>query len=484
LEKNQDLKAMLLSETPWVNEAQNETARKQRLSTLFDLNNLSYSLHQAVSKLQQRQLPDGGFSWYPDMKSNEYITRYIVAGTGKLNVLNINNQDLNFVAERAIQYLDKKWMEQYERITEKGKYVASSYDVDYLYTRSFFMEQKFEDKQNQAVETVVKELIQKQTAFDFNTRAMLALTLQRKGATADAKTIAKSVDNYSIGNSVTGRYWRTQQGEGSASDITLSALMVEVYNEILNNKKASHDVLTWLLRNKRTNDWKTPVATADAVYALVSSSPTSLEPAQITLNIGNETITPEKQETGTGYFQVVYNKNDIKPEMKTITAVSTEDKQIWGGAYLQYRSAIDKVKGDKNAPLSVSRELFKRNGAQWEHLADNTPLKTGDKITVRLTVKANRDFDFVHIRDMRAATFEPVEQTSGYVWNAPFGYYRSVRDAVVNLFIDHLPRGTWTIEYELFVTQSGTFSNGYATIQCFYAPEFSGVSDGAGVRVE
>ena len=484
LEKNQDLKAMLLAETPWVMEAQNETARKQRLSTLFDLNNLTYSLRQAASKLQQRQLPDGGFSWYPDMKSSVYITRYIVTGIGKLNALKINNSELNYIAERAIQYLDKEWMTQYEKITEKGKYGASSYDIAYLYCRSFFMDKKFEDKQNQVLETVIKECIQKQKDFDFDTRAMLALTLQRRGKTADAQTIAKSLDNYSIGNASTGKYWRTQQGGGNASDIALSALMVEVYNEILNDKTASNDVLTWLLRNKRTNDWQTPVATADAVYALVSASPTSLEPAQVTLKVGAETITPETQEAGTGYFQVVYNKNDIKPEMKTITAVSSQDKQVWGGAYLQYRSPIDKVKGDKNAPLSVDRELFKRNGDQWERITDNAPLKVGDKVTVRLTVKANRDFDFVHVRDMRAATFEPVEQTSGYARNHQIGYYRSVRDAVVNLFIDHLPRGTWTLEYELFVTQSGNFSNGYASIQCFYAPEFSGVSDGGTVRVE
>jgi len=483
LEKNQDLKAMLLAETPWVMEAQSETARKQRLSTLFDVNNLTYSLHQAVSKLEQRQMSDGGFSWYPDMKSSVYITNYIVTGIGKLNALKITNNNLNHIADRSIQFLDMEWMRQYEEITAKGKYSASAYDITYLYARSFFMDIKWEGKQNQAIETVIKECVQKQKDFDFNTRAMLALTLQRRGKTADAQTIAKSLDNYSIGNASTGKYWRTQQGSGSASDIALSALMVEVYNEILNNKTASNDVLTWLLRNKRTNDWKTPIATADAVYALVSSSPTSLEPAQVSLKIGSETITPEKQEAGTGYFQVAYNKSDIKPDMKTITVVSSQDKQVWGGAYLQYRSPIDKVKGDKNAPLSVDRELFKRNGTQWERITDKTPLKTGDKVTVRLTVKANRDFDFVHIRDMRAATFEPVEQTSGYTWNHLFGYYRSVRDAVVNLFIDHLPRGTWTLEYELFVTQTGSFSNGYASIQCFYAPEFSGVSDGGKVKV-
>ncbi|MCL2512022.1 MAG: hypothetical protein FWF09_08230, partial [Bacteroidales bacterium] len=484
LEKNQELKALLLAETPWVMEAQNETARKQRLATLFEVNNLTYSLRQAVSKLQQRQQPDGGFSWYPEMRSSVYITRYIVTGIGKLNALKINNSDLNFIADRAIQYLDSEWMRQYEEITRKHKYVASSYDISYLYCRSFFMNKKFEEKQSQALETVLKECVQKQKDFDFNTRAMLALTLQRSGKTADAQTIAKSLDNYSIGNAATGKYWRTQQGSGSASDIALSTLMVEVYNEVLNNKDAANDVLTWLLRNKRTNDWTTPVATADAVYALVSSSPTSLEPAQVSLKIGSETITPEKQEAGTGYFQVVYNKGDIKPDMRTITVTSAQDKQVWGGAYLQYRSAIDKVKGDKNAPLAVTRDLFKRNGTQWEPITDNTPLKVGDKVTVRLTIKANRDFDFVHIRDMRAASFEPVEQTSGYVWNHQLGYYRSVRDAVVNLFLDHLPRGTWTLEYELFVTQVGTFSNGYASIQCFYAPEFSGVSDGGKVKVE
>ncbi len=483
LEKNQELKTVLLSETPWVMDAQNEQARKQRLATLFDVNNLQYSQSQAISKLQQQQLSNGGFSWFPNMPASEFITRYIVTGIGKLKALGLSSDELQAIAQKAVRYLDQEWQRNYEESTKKGgKYISSSYDIFYLYARSFFKDIKLDGKQSKTLEAVLSECIKKQTEFDFNTRAMLVLASHRNNYSADAQKIAKSIDNYSIGNASTGKYWRTQQGNATVSDIALSSLMVEVYNEVLKNKTASNDVLTWLLRNKRTNDWKSPMATADAVYALISSSETILNIVQVSMKIGHTNISPEGQEAGTGYYKVVYNKNEIEPDMKTITVVTPQDRQIWGGAYLQYQTSLDKVKGDKDAPLSVEREIFVKNGEQWTKLQEGAKLQVGDKITVRLTIKANRDFEYVHVRDLRAAAFEPVEQTSGYAWKT-LGYYRSVRDAFVDLFFNRIPRGTWTVDYELFVTQNGAFSNGYSSVQCLYAPEFSGTGNGMRVGV-
>lgn len=486
LEKNQELKAMLLSETPWVADAQNETARKQRLATLFDLNKLSYSQQQAIAKLRQQQLSNGAFPWFPDMEASLYITRYIVTGIGKLNALGLQNNDLNIVVTQAVKYLDEQWWNDYEKATKNdATYNASSGDIHYLYARSFFTDKKLEDKIVRLVPEILNGLVKEQAKFDFNTRAMLAMVLQRNNKKADAQTIAKSLDNYSIGNSATGKYWRTQQGNLTASGIALSTLMVEVYNIVLQDKNAANEVITWLLRNKRTNDWLTPVATADAVYALVSSSPTMLEATPVSMKIGQKTIfsDTQQQEAGTGYFKVVYDKGSITPDMKTISVTTTRDKQVWGGAYLQYSTSLDKIKGDKTAPLSVERELYKQVDGAWVKIAENEQLQVGDKLSVRLVLRADRDFEYVHLRDMRAASFEPVVQTSGYTWNQ-LGHYRSVKDASVDLFFDRLPRGTWSIDYELFVTQQGTFSNGYTSIQCMYAPEFSGNSNGMKVTVK
>jgi uncharacterized protein YfaS (alpha-2-macroglobulin family) len=487
LEKNQELKNLLLTETPWVMEAQNETARKQRLATLFEINKLGYMQQQAIAKLRQMMLDNGAFPWFPDMKESEYITRYIVTGIGKLKLLGLHNRDLDFVVNQSVNYLDEKWLENYNKVIRSGKtYAPSGNDIAYLYARSFFIEKQYNENLKNAVYPIFDDLAKLQSSFEFNSRAMLALVFYRNGREQDAQTVAKSLDNSSLGNDNIGKYWRSQQGDLKASGIELSALMVEIYNEVLQNKTASSQVITWLLRNKRTNDWLTPVATADAVYALISSSEKVLEPASISIKVGDDiAISSDQygQEAGTGHFKIVYDKEAITSDMKNISVTSADDKQIWGGAYLQYITPLDRIAGDNNAPLTVNREIYKQEGNHWTPVTSKMFLEVGDKISVRFIIKADRDFEYVHLHDMRAAAFEPVNQISGYVWDQ-LGYYKSVRDASINLFFDRIPRGTWSIDYELFVTQKGTFSNGFSTIQCLYAPEFSNNGDGIKISVE
>ncbi len=90
----------------------------------------------------------------------------------------------------------------------------------------------------------------------------------------------------------------------------------------------------------------------------------------------------------------------------------------------------------------------------------------------------------LHMKDLRASAFEPVNVISGYNYQGGLGYYESTLDASTNFYFDYLRKGTYIFEYPLIVSQKGDFSNGITTIQCLYAPEFTSHSEGVRVVVE
>ncbi|MDD3788924.1 MAG: hypothetical protein PHO94_09565 [Petrimonas sp.] len=157
----------------------------------------------------------------------------------------------------------------------------------------------------------------------------------------------------------------------------------------------------------------------------------------------------------------------------------------WGALYWQYYEDLDKIT-KTDASLDVEKLLFVEktdaSGKKLIPITENNPLKVGDKVIVRLTVRTDRDMEFVHLKDMRAAAFEPVEQLSGVKWQGGTIYYQTSKDASTNFYFDTLPRGTYVFEYGVFVTRTGDYSNGITTIQCMYAPDFK--SHTAGIRVE
>ncbi|MDD4847984.1 MAG: MG2 domain-containing protein [Bacteroidales bacterium] len=484
LEQNQSLKNILLNETPWVNEAKDETARQQRLATMFDDNQLNYNKKTNLEKLQQRQTGNGAFIWFPEMGESWWITEYIVNGIGKLQSMQLDMPELVVMAEKAVQYLDAKMKETKTKYPESVKF-----HLNYLFARSYFMNVEMDDKTKDIFNEIKSYSIKNHTKLSFNERAKLALALQRIGATAEAKKIAVSLDNYGLGNQKTGKYWRTQQGNVMMSNITLSALMADIYKNILQDENSLKEVQKYLIRNKRTNEWMNATATADAVYALLLGDHRWQQDNSVTFRLGDVTISSkdEKTQAGSGYFKRSFSAAEIQPAMKNIEVETANDNLLMGGIYLQYQIPVDKIAKSTAEDLTVNKQLYVaqiENGKTvYKPINETTKLNVGEKVVVRLTMTSNRDMEYVHLNDMRSGSFEPVETISHYVWNSDLGYYFDIKDASVNLFFERVPRGTYVIEYELWATQSGTFSNGFSTIQCMYAPEFSGNSDGERLNI-
>ena len=172
--------------------------------------------------------------------------------------------------------------------------------------------------------------------------------------------------------------------------------------------------------------------------------------------------------------------------MGRITVTKPTDGVAWGAVYWQYFEQLDKITAAET-PLKLKKQLFLEQntdrGPVIKPIDGQTELKTGDLVKVRIELRVDRDMEYVHLKDMRAAGFEPVSTLSQSKYQDGLWYYESPRDLATNFFMGYLPKGTYVFEYPLRVSQKGDFSNGITTIQCMYAPEFSSHSEGVRVKM-
>ncbi|MCW3077090.1 MAG: hypothetical protein JWO32_1699 [Bacteroidetes bacterium] len=502
LEKNQELKSLILEETPWVLESKNETENKKRLGLLFDLNRMANEQGRAFRKLQKSQTSNGGFWWFEGGPDDWYITQHIACGFGhldKLGVLKVR-QDAEAwnLLNKAVRYCDNRMREEYELTKKydkdyKIKNHLSSMAVQYLYMRSFFKDVDLETRNKEHFEYYKK---QEQTYWLTEGRfmqGMIALNLFRFSDLKTPKDILKSLKENSINSEEMGMYWKENYGYyWYEAPIEQQAIMIEAFDEINNDIKAVDDLKTWLIKSKQTQNWGTTRATTEAVYALLLKGTDwlSTEP-NVEITIGDIKLDPKndadiKVEPGTGYFKKAWAGSDIKPSLGKIKIQKKDAGVSWGAVYWQYFEQLDKITPHET-PLKLKKQLFLQkntsSGPVIELITAATKLKLGDKVKVRIELRVDRDMDYVHMKDMRAAGFEPTNVFSGYKWQDGLGYYESTKDAATNFFFSKLTKGTYVFEYPVVVNHYGDFSNGITQIQCMYAPEYTSHSEGIRVKI-
>lgn len=503
LEQNQELKNVLIEETPWVLDAQNETERNKRIALLFDLNKMNGEQEKDILKLKQGQYPSGGWPWFEGGKENRYITQHIVSGFGHLRKLGFFNAEKDpevwQILENAIHFLDNELLEEYNQIKKDAKKEdlqknhLSNIAVHYLYGRSFFKDIPLAEEVTEAVHYFKEQAGTFWLKQNNYIKGLTALALFRDGQKEIPLKIVKSLNEFATHSDELGMFWKTQWGYyWHESAVETQSLMIELFDEVAQNKTAVDELRVWLLKNKQTNSWRTTKATAEACYALLLSGTDWLATENlITFEIGGTKFEPEKDESlniqaGTGYFKKVWHENEITPEMGKVTISKPDPSISWGGLYWQYFEQPDKITSTETS-LKIEKKLFKE--IQTEGVKTIVPIdelhkiSVGDKVIIRIVLSTDRDMEFVHLKDMRASCFEPVNVLSGYQYQDGLGYYQSAKDASMNFFMDYLPKGNYVLEYPLWVSHQGNFSNGISTIQSMYAPEFSSHSEGERVTV-
>jgi alpha-2-macroglobulin-like protein/alpha-2-macroglobulin family protein/MG2 domain-containing protein len=510
LQKNEELKSVLLQETPWVLDGNDEAQQKKNIALLFDIAKMSSQLESAITKLKDMQLDNGGIVWFKGGPDDRYITQYILTGIGHLKKLNAipssSIEKINTIVKTALAYLDKKIKEDFDNLRKYKSDLNTNNlgyaQIQYLYMRSFFSDYSLPGEAFAAMNYYRKQSQQYWLQQNKYMEGMIALSLFRSGDVQKAKDILASLKQNAMVNEEMGMYWKEISGGyyWHQAPVETQSLLIEAFSEISKDNKTVNNLKTWLLKQKQTQNWKTTKATADACYALLLQGTGWLsEEQKVDVRLGSTVISSSdnKTEAGTGYFKKTIQGEFVNPAMGNIhvsilqATVQPINLPSWGAVYWQYFENLDKIippNGGTSTPLQLSKKLFvEKNtdrGPVLEPVGENGVLKVGDKVKVRIELHVDRDMEYVHMRDMRASCMEPVNVLSEYKWQGSLGYYESTKDASTNFFFGWLPKGTYVFEYPLFVTNTGNFSNGVTTIQCMYAPEFASHSEGVRVNVE
>lgn len=494
LEKNQDLKSILLEETPWVRNAENETERKKRLAVLFDLNRMTYELKNNFEKLEKMQFNNGAFPWFNGMQEDRYITQHIVLGMGQLKKLKLIDEkaypNFNAMLNKAIIYLDAQLVKDYKDEI-LGRHMAYL-PLHYLFARSYTNQKNTNPDFVKAKDFYLKKITASWKTFETYQLAQTALVLNRNGNSTEAKKIITLLDQTKQQNDELGMYWATNKAGWwwYQNPIETQSLLIEAFDEVANDAKAVEEMKIWLLKNKQTNDWKTTKATVAACYALLMKGTDLLaESNEPEITIGDKKLADLQQpgatkEAGTGYQKINIAGAEIKPDMGKVEVKNNNQSIAWGALYWQYFEQLDKITSASTG-VKIKKQLFiQKASAKGDVLTPLTAtniLAPGDLLKVRIEIYCDRDMEYIHLKDMRSSGFEPVNVISHYKYQDGLSYYESTKDASTNFFISYMRKGTYVFEYPLRVTHAGNFSNGITSLQSMYAPEFT--THAAGIRV-
>lgn len=514
LQKDQELKSVLLDETPWVLDGKTEAQQKRIIALLFDPTRLSVQLASTVDRLRKLQSPDGGFPWFKGGPEDRYITQYILTGLSRVRRLQAIppalTDELTSIITAAMAYADSKIKADHDaehRLPGEVDRIAPLV-AQYLYMRSYFNDMGIPGPAFAAVNFYRKVARQEWVKADKRTQGMIALALFRTGDVVTARSILASLRETAIRNEALGMYWKGMEGGyyWYQAPVETESLLIEAFREIRPDTGADRLMKTWLLRQKQTRHWATTTATTDAVYALLLGEAHWLDQERsVTVELGDKTIEWEPGigmastgEAGSGYYERIFDAPFIDTAMGNINVTMSTPKgggsPAWGAVYWQYFDQPDRIAaaesgaGPGKRPLSVTQQLFVRRHATRGPVPDTIPengtLHVGDRVVARIVLRADRDLEYVHLKDMRGACFEPVNALSGYTWQGGLGYYETTKDVSTEFFFASMPKGTYVFEYPLVVKQAGEFSNGLTSVECMYAPEFADHTEGIRINVE
>ncbi len=522
LQKNQELKTLLMDETPWMTDATDEAAQKRQIALLFDKANTRQRIEGYLQKLAALQKEEGGWSWYKGMQSSRYVTTYILELMERTNYLAGDEQGVEShrIMERAATFLNQELTEEYTRLLKEekdGQEVCPS-DLALTYLCSQALNSKLLDKEIKTMaEYMVRLLPGQMHRLTPYGKAKASILLKQYGLTEEANRFLTSLKEYTTYTPLLGRFfdnpssifgWRNQR-------IPTQVATIEALTFAGSDSLTVEQMKQWLLIQKQAQSWDNPLNTVDAVYALLISGTDLLSTEQsTTLKLDGKAVTSAILPTpGLDYLKRSYTTDELKRLPRKAGIEKSSQGLAWGAVYAQYLEEMDRTTSTYTGrtataygqaldqPLSIERVwMVKRTTSDksqttnnhtaqdssqgWIPLTEGMELHVGDQILSQLIIRCDRAMDFVQIKDSRAACTEPVSSASGYRYNDGIGYYCSMKDAATLYFIDHLPKGTYTLEQAFRIDRAGHYQTGIATIQCAYAPEFTGHTGGAELDIQ
>ncbi len=423
---------------------------------------LAVSKRKIVRKLKKLQGRGGGFSWYEKMPESLYMTTEVVMHLSRLQVMAGPVEELASLTERAFRFCDAAMCKD---VRELRKWEAEGHAV-YLPTFTLLQHlyncaitrRELDSKTLDAYQYLVALLEKDIHSQTIREKAMSAVILDYAGYHSRAQDYAESLRQYTVCDAERGRTFETPRATYSwySYKIPTHVAGMEALHLLCPDDHATYrEMQKWLLQEKRTQTWETPIDSVNAVYALLLDGQEELDTkGTATFTIDGKPLAVET-EGNEGCMEAA-----LPATTRTLTVEKTTPGLSWGAVYATFLQPISEVEASGSG-MSIRREI----------LADTENLHVGDRIRVRLTYTCERNFDMVRVTDSKAACMEPVQQLS---WGDSFKRVQPM-DTEVRIFYYGLAEGTYSIETEYYLDRAGVYETGLATIVCEYAPEFRAV---------
>ena len=481
LEQNADLKTIALDNTPWSRRAETETDMMAHIADIADPATIQYRQQRALTALNDLQRPDGGFEWFRGCRSSIWTTEEVLNLFGYLNEMGYYPADdaiAQQIVKRAVEYCDNYYNKMSKREGATRKSVIASVS-DYIFIRSMLPVAAPTDSIKWIADGVVDMAASGWGDYSIMGKAKAAILLANSGRNDVARNVVESLRQFARKSGDRGTYWDID----GIDKVTLASTALKALNKANPDDPMIDDVRHWLLLAKETQCWGGATKACDAINALLTTGKnwTAAVRKAPQIKVGNVKI---DTDAATPYFGYIRRSIDMKRNDGSISIRRDKGCPAWGAVYCQYNAPADSVKSHANADIRIEKQFYVYNSANTLRPDATTEFAVGDRIQVRLTIRSERDLDFVALTDNRGACFEPADQLSVYEWQDGTGSYRETRDSATNIFFSHISKGTYVITYDVYANSAGTYTSGIASLQCQYAPALTSHSAGATLTVE
>lgn len=470
LERNQDLKQILLTATPWMLDARNDNERMDRLALLFDSKMLESSLATNVATLGKLVRDNGGWAWFGLAdKASTWATEQVLTLFGELHRLGFmpQSKELTMMTVDALTWLNSMTTDEY-RDNPKADFST------YVYLHTLFKGFADAPAPNRTiVASTIQRILTDWQSASIARKGIYAQILAANSYPTVAKTILASLREYSTYKPETGMWWASLDN-GRQDKIEATAVLLTTFAIVEPGCQDSDRIRQWLIREKETTSWGSSVATSYAIAAFITSSAKWLNESPLPeIKIGGKTLAPNKYERLTGYFRSTL---DVKQaSAATLNVSRNDDTPSWGAVYSLHTDPTTEIKAKSLQGLSIEKKISIADNEEYA----STSLTVGNRVRVSLTIRTDRDLEYVTVVDERPACFEPESQLPTPLYADGICFYRENRDSSTRLFIDRLPKGVYVLTYDVLVNNAGTIASGIATIQSQYAPAMTARSAGS-----
>ena len=499
LDQDQELKEVLMKQTPWMCEAKSESEQRAKIVELYDKDRISKANKDAISKLEKLQQADGGFAWFSGFKSSEYVTVAVAEKMVEMREYGVLPKECEKMLKSAVKYIDNALTEAYENEINK-KWNANREWVFDVFRIRISYDKNLSNNTKKILDYYVKKAdkeIKEMTLFG---KASFAIVLNMKGDEKEAKSIVESLRQSATNTEEFGMYWKGNQDSWGryGNAIATHAMLTKAFMKTSCDAKELSDLRFHLITKKETTQWNNATSTLAAIDALVGDRQkmdvgAGFKPArenEAIIKIGGKQV-DAKRTFGDGYMKIHYDKDSFTPELCNIHVEQPQGQEGIGGIYISYDAPYSEITSGKSG-IEIKKKMYKvviandgdDNKEMLQEIKEGEKLQKGDKVKIVMTLRSDRDIDFVQVLDLRAACLEPVRKRPGIEWADGKIYYQSITDSEYSMFFDRISKGTRIFEYTLHVTQSGEYTQGITKVIPHYCPAFGANSEGGKVLVK